>query len=679
MKIFVSYTSSDRRWAHWIAWQPEGGHQPFVHEWEIGAGQNIPRWMEERLDEADHLIGSFFRSLLQCNPLPKRAVGCILGRYRRDRPLPYPNRGEQGYKWPRLIKPLNRLSLVGLNESKAQARLTAFLKPRRPPAQKPEFPGAEESDSASFTDNSEPLGSLSPGFPDAASITGQITGIEISSLPPVETKGVKIRCIEDHEPKPQIFGRTDEIEAIVNAALDGKTVLVAGGPGIGKTAVTIAAFYDSRLVKQFGQRRVFASLETATEPRAILAKLVETLGLPATGDEGSLLRILEINAAEQPLAAILDNAETVFDTARETAERLLKLAAQIQGLSLVVTIRGVAPPIPGATQIDDLSALDLFAASEAFLDIAGKSFKGDPDLQHLLHALDGHALSLRLVAAQAIGSSSLRGLRESWDEVHAEILKISGEQEDRLNSLRASLALSLNSRRMKSVPLARRLMSLLAFLPGGLAESDVHSLLGDRGVVSKARANEAIICLHQLRLVERRPDRQLRMLTPLRESVKSEITPLEPDRERLIEHYLALCAKAQTLGGSNWENSREVVEAEADNLDPVCALAVDTRIDRKGLEHALVGLAKLRLFSGICETTSIDKAVTRLRDQAPSVFLARCSYRLAEIARLQFDTGTAIARYEEALGSVSTYDQSYGRSQLYSWSRRYCLDAFRSW
>ena len=102
------------------------------------------------------------------------------------------------------------------------------------------------------------------------------------------------------------------------------------------------------------------------------------------------------------MAWILDNAETVFDTARETAERLLKLVAQISGL----IARGNDPRSgatdSGATQIDDLSALDLFAASEAFLDIAGKSFKGDPDLQHLLHALDGHALSLHLVAAQAM-------------------------------------------------------------------------------------------------------------------------------------------------------------------------------------------------------------------------------------------------------------------------------------
>ena len=37
--IFVSYTSSDREWAHWIAAELRAqGHEPHVHEWEIDAG-----------------------------------------------------------------------------------------------------------------------------------------------------------------------------------------------------------------------------------------------------------------------------------------------------------------------------------------------------------------------------------------------------------------------------------------------------------------------------------------------------------------------------------------------------------------------------------------------------------------------------------------------------------------
>jgi hypothetical protein len=51
--IFVSYTSSDREWAYWIAQELERlGHIAHVHDWEIGPGGDIASWMEERHDKA---------------------------------------------------------------------------------------------------------------------------------------------------------------------------------------------------------------------------------------------------------------------------------------------------------------------------------------------------------------------------------------------------------------------------------------------------------------------------------------------------------------------------------------------------------------------------------------------------------------------------------------------------
>ena len=54
---FISYTSSDRDWAHWIAKELEAlGHTPHVHEWEIKGGDDIYAWMEMRHDAADHVL-----------------------------------------------------------------------------------------------------------------------------------------------------------------------------------------------------------------------------------------------------------------------------------------------------------------------------------------------------------------------------------------------------------------------------------------------------------------------------------------------------------------------------------------------------------------------------------------------------------------------------------------------
>jgi hypothetical protein len=55
--IFISYTSSDRDWALWIATELKAlGHSPHVHEWEIKRGDDIYGWMEQRHDAADHVL-----------------------------------------------------------------------------------------------------------------------------------------------------------------------------------------------------------------------------------------------------------------------------------------------------------------------------------------------------------------------------------------------------------------------------------------------------------------------------------------------------------------------------------------------------------------------------------------------------------------------------------------------
>ena len=55
--IFVSYTSTDRTWAHGIAEKLRAlGHAEHVHEQEIGAGHDIMGWMEDRRGSADPVL-----------------------------------------------------------------------------------------------------------------------------------------------------------------------------------------------------------------------------------------------------------------------------------------------------------------------------------------------------------------------------------------------------------------------------------------------------------------------------------------------------------------------------------------------------------------------------------------------------------------------------------------------
>jgi hypothetical protein len=55
--IFVSYTESDKEWAFWIGQElDQFGHTPHIHQWEISFGGDVAKWMDERLQVADHVL-----------------------------------------------------------------------------------------------------------------------------------------------------------------------------------------------------------------------------------------------------------------------------------------------------------------------------------------------------------------------------------------------------------------------------------------------------------------------------------------------------------------------------------------------------------------------------------------------------------------------------------------------
>ena len=478
-------------------------------------------------------------------------------------------------------------------------------------------------------------------------LTAFVWGLAPSSS--IVDQDENLRCIDQYEPRPHIFGRDDEVCKVVAAVLGSKSAIVAGGPGMGKTAIATTALYDDQVVKKFGRRRVFVSLESDSEPRALLVRLVDALGFPTVGDDPSLLRLIERCVATIPLVAIIDNAETIFDVDRAESERLLNLAAQLSGLALVVTMRGTPPVLPRATVIDDLGKLSEASSLEMFSAIAGGEFVNDVSMRPLLHALDGHALSIHLVAAQALGLSSLAGLHASWEEERAAILARPGEMETRLTSVRASLAVTLNGPRMRNNPRARRLLAILGHLPGGLADTDVRKALGDKTSVSANEANKAIFCLRQVRLLEAKLNRRLRVLTPLRECIKTDVSFHTSDRNRLCNNYLKLAVKANQVGSEAWESVRGDVEREADNLDAVCELGLEHVANHDLLFRAIGGVKEYKKFTGGGSIRCLEKGVRIFRGLSLRSYSATIHRWLGEIALQSGDKERATKYFEDAL------------------------------
>ena len=170
LKIFVSYTSADKDWAHWIAWTlKEAGHTPFVHEWEVPAGGNIPDWMERRVKEADHLIGVFSDRYIDPVYSKSERTAAFWSDPIGNEGLLIPIEVSRVSEWPRFVAPLNRLSLLDRDPNAAREALIAFLEPRGPPKEAPKFPGAKPKarvdEAAAFAEGGEALAPRAPLFP----------------------------------------------------------------------------------------------------------------------------------------------------------------------------------------------------------------------------------------------------------------------------------------------------------------------------------------------------------------------------------------------------------------------------------------------------------------------------------------------------------------------------------
>jgi hypothetical protein len=271
-----------------------------------------------------------------------------------------------------------------------------------------------------------------------------------------------LESIESIIGKPPTVGRLNEIGRVVSAALDWRPCIVTGAPGMGKSEIAVAAAYDPQIKARFGKRRVFVSLDNRRDPLDLLSLLASELGLTTEPTPNSTLAAIRYACGLAPAFAILDNAEGIIEANEGEARRLLGLLRDTPGLSFVVTSRESLPGVIGWEKLDDLSPLTFDDARSLFCGIATLILFDDPDLRPLLEALDGHALSLIIVAGRVDGEPRLKPMLERWRREKAGLLRQPGFPEDRLNSVRASLRLSLTSRYMTTMAYAARRFGLPA-------------------------------------------------------------------------------------------------------------------------------------------------------------------------------------------------------------------------
>ncbi len=262
--IFISYTSSDRDWAFWIAEELKSlGHEPHVHEWEVKGGADIYAWMEAHHDAADHVLCVVSDEYLRA-PYSTLERNAALWQAASKRPGFVLLVVVKPCRLPTLSDHIRRCDLVGIPEEAARLRFREFIEKR--------------------------------GAPETIAFPGKV--LAVSNIP--------IRV-----PK-HLMGRDDALASIETALgpYEGRVAITAlhGLRGVGKT--TLAAAYAERHRSDY---RATWWLRAQTEPtmRADLVALGVRLGWVGADDkeEPALAAVGErLRHEGEGILLIFDNA-----------------------------------------------------------------------------------------------------------------------------------------------------------------------------------------------------------------------------------------------------------------------------------------------------------------------------------------------------------------------------------
>lgn len=293
-------------------------------------------------------------------------------------------------------------------------------------------------------------------------------------------------------------GRTETVAQIDELLLESDSpratpvVVLAGKPGVGKSAMAVHAahlfgetrFPDGQLYCELGG--TFASPET---PLDVLGRFLRALGIPGssipdTVDERAAMYRHVL--ARRRMLVVLD------DAASESQVRALLPGSPT--CAVIVTSRVRLTGLAGARSIE----IDVFEPDEAMsmlVNVIGeRRVTAEPDAaEALIRLVDGLPLALRIVSARILARPKLTlswMLERLTDERHRLDELSHGEM-----ALRASVALSYDY----LPPDARRLLRLLSALDGLTFPSWVAATLLD---MSPAPGSDVLECLVDMQMVE---------------------------------------------------------------------------------------------------------------------------------------------------------------------------------
>ena len=291
--FFVSYTSADRMWAEWIAWQLEAeGYRVVVQAWDFTAGRDWVHEMQQATATAERVVTVLSAAYLQSGHGEAEWRAFYAKDPAGERGLLLPVRVSE-VELPGLLTTRIYVDLVGRDAADARASLLAAARGGRgKPAEEPEFPGT-------------PMRQLRR----AESLRFPGHGPEVSNLPPrnptfTGRDGLLSRL---HQRLTARGARTDGPVAVLAGALYGLG-------GVGKSQLALE--YAHRYGADYDLIWWIPSENPLTIP-VMLARLARRLGLALQGDQEELAGVaLDALRVRDRWLLVFDNAEQPDELAR---------------------------------------------------------------------------------------------------------------------------------------------------------------------------------------------------------------------------------------------------------------------------------------------------------------------------------------------------------------------------
>jgi len=323
-------------------------------------------------------------------------------------------------------------------------------------------------------------------------------------------------------PAPEIFqGREDFIAKAVSIleAVSPARIPILGAGGMGKTATALVILHHEQVQNRFQQQRYFVPCDAAVTPSILVNSIVQVLDISHKQDD-DIMAILQAKLASLGLVLlVLDNFEIPWleSGAQTEVGDILSKITSIQGVSLILTMRGSAPPFriqwTHLQHFSPLLPLHPDAAKAVFLTINPISLDSqeEKDLVLLLQEMDHVPLAIILIAQVSTGQSCQHMLQR-WREEQTSLLQTQGLESDKMTSIDVSISHSLKTISVAQNPTAVELLSLISYLPDGLLhwEKNLQSVARDLKQVK-----HAVAVLLKVSLVYVNTSRTLKILSPI--------------------------------------------------------------------------------------------------------------------------------------------------------------------